>query len=208
MPSRDRQLDVEDFLFNRLNDVERNDFEIELLENPELLREVQRNEKMIAALKESQVDLKLVQPIAKINSLRNWFVQPYSIAASLLVVIFATTTFMDIGGDSLLEDVALTEIENSVTLELLRGQDNQVLMSGDAPFLLTIDSGPTAYAEYDISFFDKGDNSVLFSQTGVRSDGDGWLRIVVNKRLSGDFSINLSRPGEVDIFSSYEIRFE
>ena len=191
---------IERYLLNRLSDDERNAFEIQLLDDPALLEEVQQREAMINALKENSHTLLSSD---KKNSgddnvirlsFSQWVQQPLSLAASVVVAVGAILLSQG-NTQNTSPELAIADLSgfsSSAILETRRGADDRISISGAAPILLSIDVGPAPEGLFSVSLVNDANDRVVSTANDLSIDSQGWLRVRINRELTGAHSVRVT----------------
>jgi len=203
---------IDNFLRGKLEQEGMNDFEVRLLEDPQLFEAVQMRKAMIEALDSESSSLLAEQSEPQIESVvvdfKQWLRQPYSMAASLIAALSVTLLVgnmmpgeeSDSGGQSVL-------VASNLILETVRGNDQIITSSGTGPILLTIDVGPvSADARFDIIITDE-EGGEVFSEESAGVDDQGWLRVVLARSFSGLHRISVFAAGSSEPLQSTSIEF-
>ncbi len=187
----DYQSMIEPYLRKALSEQELAAFETQLLEDEALLNEVQRVEAMQDQLRANPVVLqsKHTAPATTswLTSWQQWFAQPQSLAACLAIVALA--------GLPLLEpqrpDNEVQGIRSSLTMQTLRGEASDYSIVYQPPLLLTIDVGPPSDSSFELQITDLQSGATRMTETGLRQDNEGWLRLVLREEFVGEQRIDI-----------------
>lgn len=203
---------IDQYLSNQLSEDRRTEFEIQILENAELLKEVQLREAMKRGLKsaEKQIQQASNSGEARENNITRlspaqWVQQPMSMAACLVMAVGVLALLR--GQESPLPTNSISDLSSfgsSVVLETLRGSENRIVALGLAPILISIDVGPVEEGNFSVELIDDNDNNIAFSVANVRIDQQGWLRLVINRELVGNYTVRVA-GAETEL--SYLVRF-
>lgn len=212
-PSNNHIETIELYLLNQLNEDERNAFEISMLNDPKLFEEVQRQEAFIAALKNQKASLRTKSSTSNRQTFLQWIAQPYSIASALAlaVSIIALPGALLIGTDSTQEMARISHVASSLTLEPLRGSEDKFAASGQAPVLVSIDIGPTALTDtkiYNVSLVNQATSQTTFIDEAVNTDSQGFLKIILNQDLTGEYRVDVFEFDSSERVASYLVDFE
>ncbi len=206
---------IERYLLDKLSEEERNAFETQLLDDAELLNEVQRREAMISALKEAE---SAEAPASKKNenegnnvirlSFGEWIRQPYSLTASLAMLLGAGFLFSNLilSNSQKIPNSELLAINSSVTLQSIRSSGFQFEASGEPPVLLMIDVGPDAVGSYRIELRENQSEEIVISRDGLQADDFGLLYSIIKRELKGEFTVVVSGPLQGNL-NSYQVVF-
>lgn len=202
---------IDSYLLNKLSDIERNEFEIEMLNNPDLLREVQLKEAMINELKLAQ-DLvrsdesqRNTHNVIRLN-FSQWIQQPFSIAAGLVIAIGAAVITQS-QTETASSNTALSDFSafrSTIVLESFRGSDDRIVAEGAAPVLLSIDAGPPREELFTVNLVHDDSGEIIYSESGIDPDEQGWLRLLINEDLNGNYTIEVLGATTT---SSYPLQF-
>lgn len=203
---------VEQYLLDQLSEDERTKFEIQMLEDPELVNEVQLREVMIDQLRsnlnnEPQVSLDKISKDKNIIrlSFQEWIQQPFSIAASCLVATFVVALMgLNAFNREHPQDLPLN-IASNLFIENTRGNDNSINTRGVGPILLTIDVGPVAESlGFDVNIYNESNIAVYNYQDAVIDD-QGLLRVLIDRTLVGTHTINVITSSRNPSTNNYNI---
>jgi hypothetical protein len=200
------------YLNGHMEEPERVAFEVRMMEDPALFNRVQ----IIDALKKELVmqrealgaeverpsalaDIELINTVAAgtaqndengkllILPLGLWMKQPFSLAASLLVAVLGFNAWRT--GDPAMGPAI--GVNTVVVLETTRG-GGKATGFGQSPYLLQVDAGFDAGSRpYAVDLIDTSGASVTRLQN-LNADPDGWVRLLVDAPLSGDYRLVLS----------------
>jgi hypothetical protein len=178
---------VDRYLNRQMDAAEAGTFEIRMLDDPELLERVQLIEALKQGLQEQQESLRAA-PVqtAKILPFTGWLRQPLSMAASVLLAIMVLQQFMP-GSD---RSATNTSIGTVLLLENSRGIV-PAEFRGPPPYLFQIDVGLGNQADtFEVTLHDDSNAEVLH-MAGLQADTDGWIRLVVDQALAGNYQVEL-----------------
>ena len=181
----DNQIDR--YLNRQMDAAETAAFEIRMLDEPALLEQVQLIEAMKQELQEQQGSLQAV-PVetAKILPFTGWLRQPLSMAASVLLAVLVLQQFVPES-----DTATSTGIGTVLLLENSRGA-TPAEFHGAPPYLFQIDVGFGNQADnFDVTLSDHNDAEVLH-MNGLHADPDGWVRLVVDQPLAGNYHVELA----------------
>lgn len=178
---------IERYLGNKLGVAERAAFEIRMLEDSALLEQVQLTDAFQSALVQEKASLTSVAATGNnVLPFRAWLRQPLSLAASVLVAAFGLQMVFS-GAGPVPAGMAVGSV---LLLEGTRGAA-QLAFSGPAPYLFQIDAGfGNEAASFAVTLRDA--NAVVFAQSGLRADTDGWVRLLYTSPLSGEHVVELA----------------
>ncbi|MDY6984453.1 MAG: hypothetical protein SV422_15315, partial [Pseudomonadota bacterium] len=140
-------------------------FEIRMLEEPELLERVQLLEALEDGLREEESALLAHDGAALPNVLpfRSWIRQPLSVAASVFVAILAVSTFLRTP-DTNETSFTSAPVRSLVLLDGSRN-DSPTAVIGEGPYLLQIDAGLDAGADsFDVVIRSDASQQVMLEQ--------------------------------------------
>jgi hypothetical protein len=181
---------VDRYINNKLADADKAAFEIEMMEDPALLQEVQ----MLDALKQNlrNAPAVIARPAsAVILPFRAWLRQPMSLAASLLVAVLGFNAINQGAFNQVSRDESLP-IGSVILLEESRGNSSAVF-TGAPPYLFQIDVGfGNQAADFDVTVQNPADNAAVVQLDGLQADPDGWVRMVLDTPLMGDYEVVLN----------------
>ena len=86
---------------------------------------------------------------------------------------------------------AVMGIRTLVLLESARG-DATARFSGAPPYLLQLDAGQGNAADAFTVVLRDVAQKQLVNQANLQADADGWVRLVLNQKLAGDYVVSLS----------------
>jgi hypothetical protein len=181
----DNQIDR--YLNRQMDAAEMADFEIRMLEEPVLIEQVQLIEALKQGLQEQQLNLLPVPAqTAKILPFAAWLRQPLSMAASVLLAVQVLQQFIPGSSPS-----TPTGIGTVLLLENSRGAV-PTEFHGSAPYLFQIDVGFGNQADsFNVTLRDDNNAQVL-RMDGLQADADGWVRLVVDQPLAGNYQMELA----------------
>lgn len=206
------------YLRNQLSEQERAEFEIRMMEDPELLNAVQRQGEMISDLRTSQeakinriTDSSADDIAPNVSFLRNfsgWIQQPLSMAASLLIVIGAVFSFQNPD-----EPVSVTEINTGlvqmsqpVVLQSFRGGTDTIAINSDPPVSFVIEVDPTNAGPFEVTMIDVGTETAVSSLLVNNPIEPGLIRMQLTRELQGEFLIQVTSPND-DAVLTFPIEF-
>jgi hypothetical protein len=116
-----------------------------------------------------------------------WMKQPFSLAASLLVAVLGFNAWHT--GDPVMGPAI--GINSVVVLETTRG-GGEAVGFGQSPYLIQVDAGFDAGSRpYAVNLIDTAGTPVTSLQN-LKADPDGWVRLLVDIPLSGEYRLVLS----------------
>ncbi|HTR00128.1 MAG TPA: hypothetical protein VMH83_09070 [Candidatus Acidoferrum sp.] len=195
---------IDRYLNGKLTPSERTAFEVRLLDEPQLLEQVQIVDAMKSALTGERENLPAGNASGsgfRLVPFGVWIQQPLSLAACLMMVVFGLQLSHsrsvgpadDKNADAKMAASAVQSLGVStlVQLEASRGTESTRAI-GNAPYLFKVDAGIGNDARsFVFTLHDAASNSVL-TQPDLKADNDGWVWVVVNGQLSGDYRATLS----------------
>ena len=213
--SRNHQQDYNDalvdrYLRNKLSEQEQTEFEVRMMEDPQLFEMVKAASLMQESLREQLSD----QPLPaqhKHLPFTEWIRQPLSLAASAVLclgIVFQIGAYLEDGSDTgrQLTDTGYA-INSVANLGLNRSGTSEVVLQAGRAHLLQIDVGISLVeTTYNLSLSSRtNQEEYRFSAT---ADGNGIVRLLTPEALSGSYTLNVMTAGNVDPLESYNIRFE
>lgn len=183
------------YLRGQLAGDDRAQFEIRMLEAPELLERVQLLEALENGLRDEESALLANDSAAISNVLpfNNWIRQPLSLAAcALMAVAIAGTLLRTPSTPAGFESVPIR------SLVLLDGNrsDLAVPVNGEGPYLLQIDAGLDAAAgRFTVVVRSDASEQVVAEQGELTADGNGWVRLLLNDLPGGDYTVTITDAG-------------
>jgi hypothetical protein len=118
-----------------------------------------------------------------------WMKQPFSLAASLLLAVLGFNAWQTPAPDS--ATTSAFGVNTLVVLETTRGGGDAAGF-GQSPYLLQIDAGFDAGVRpYGVTLSDSTGSSLLSLQD-LRADSDGWVRLLVDEPLAGEYQLVLT----------------
>jgi len=205
---------IDRYLLNKLKETERTEFEIRLLDEPQLLRETQLRDAFVNELKQSSaVKSARIQESNTRNiafgrfNFRQWILLPYSQAASVLilvsVVIFAQLP--DYGSNESSEN-AITGYGSTAILQTLRSESSVIPVSGQPPIGLMVDTGPERSSTYTFTLREQGGDNTRLSRSQLTLAADGWLHVTIHRSLRGEYEAEVT-DAEGKVLMTYGVRF-
>jgi hypothetical protein len=186
-----QDMQITRYLREQLSAEEKAQFEIRMIEEPELLERVQFLEALQLGLKAEEKSLLEDgdnAPASNVLPFRRWLRQPLSLAASVLVAALGVNTVVNRPQTDSVPDavpvgaVLLLETRRDVSLPTF---------TGAGPYLIQIDAGlGTQASTVDIALHD-ADGAVLLSQQDLNIDRDGWIRLLYTQPLSGEYRLDV-----------------
>ena len=201
---------VDRYLRNKLSEEEQTEFEVRMLEDPQLFVMVKAASLMQESLREQMNN----QPSAsepKFPPFTEWIRQPLSLAASTVLclgIVFQIGASLQDGPDTGLplsdSGYAINSVAN---LGSNRSTTSEVVLQAGRGHLLQIDVGISLVETlYDLSLSSRtNQDEYHFSAT---ADGNGIVRLLTPEALSGSYTLNVMTAGNADPLESYNIRFE
>lgn len=178
------------YLNNQLNEADKAAFEVAMMEDPALLEQVQMLDALKQGLAAEQATL-ISGPSNNVVPFRTWLRQPLSLAASVLVAVLGVNALYDFSGQSSTTSSAIP-VGALVLLEGTRGTD-AATFSGAGPYLFQVDAGFGTEADsFALTLREAGSNAVVFSQENLTADNSGWVRLLFDQSLSGDYLVELA----------------
>jgi hypothetical protein len=178
------------YLRQQLADDDKAQFEIRMLEEPELLERVQLLEALQGGLRADERAL-LDNPEEATRSnvvpFRRWIRQPLSLAASVLVAALGLNVLLDTQTRSV---PAAVPVGALVLLDARR--DTAIpAFSGAGPYLLQVDAGiGTDVDAMELTLREASGAALL--QQDVKVDSDGWIRLLYTPALQGNYQLDLA----------------
>ena len=212
---------IERYLAGQLQGEELAAFEIRMMDDIALFEAVQVAAALRNAVKQEAASLSTMpeseQPIsATVIPFRTWLRQPLSMAASLLVAVLGVHLVQselkqaptaETNSTPSTVNPAAIGIGSVFLLETTRG-DEAIAFSGPPPYLFQIDIGPGTEGEgFTLQLRDAAGKEVL-NQPGLMADGEGWLRLLINEKLDGAFTLSAIRTsnGAVQVEMKFAVR--
>lgn len=181
------------YINNKLDEAAKAAFEIAMMEDPDILQHVQT----LDALKQNLASAPEIftKPVsAVILPFRSWIRQPMSLAASLLVATLGINAVNE-GGFGQSPSSDSLPIGSVILLEGTRGNAGATF-SGSPPYLFQIDVGfGNPVGDLRVTLNNRTDNSTVIQLDGLQADPDGWVRMVLNEPLAGDYEVTLDSIG-------------
>ena len=224
---------IDRYLNGHMSEPESAAFEIRMMENPDLFRQVQlidamkkefvqQHESLLAAQRTSASDLapnlsERPETDGTEQSLPDnhlqlpilpfhlWVKQPFSLAATLLVAVLGFNAWQSIPQSVPAQNSAIG-VNTLVLLEASRGA-TEAGATGAAPYLLQVDAGFDAGTRpYALDLADSS-GQPLVSLRDLHADPDGWIRLVVNEDLNGPYQLTLQWTDDAGQPASSEFSF-
>lgn len=200
---------VDKYVRHQLTADEIAEFEIRMLDDPQLFAAVQRAELM-------QQSFKAQAPAAAEPShdhnirylpFRQWIRQPVSLAASVMlgigVLLVANLSTQQSATDGLQRGYGVNSVVSIGQTRSATGET--VLPSGT--HLLQVDVGISlSDASYMLSL--SNDENTQSHQFQVTADGNGMVRMLTPANLQGRYQLQVQQQGSTDVLASYSLRFE
>ncbi len=192
---------IERYLRDQLTEEQRTEFEIQMLDDPELVREIQCTEILISELKGTKGQLPRTTSEHENNTNSNighlsfgqWIKQPISIAASIAIgfsLFIAYSVSPSLNPRSL--EVEQLTIRSYQLIERMRSSNLVQALNGDFPMLLQIDASEAIGSDSVTVTIRASDNAVIFQQRNLSIDNEGWIRILLQNPIVGQKELNLS----------------
>ncbi|MES2624671.1 MAG: hypothetical protein V4628_05305 [Pseudomonadota bacterium] len=191
---------VDAYLNNTMDAADKAAFEVLMLEDSALFERVQ----LVDALKQGLISDKeaLVQAseatrqssprtTALILPFAAWVRQPMSLAASVLVAVLGVQTFYQ----GFLNQTGRSGALPIGSLVLVEGtrSDTSSTFTGSGPYLFQIDAGLGTKAEaFAVTLRNRVTNSPVVQEQGLQADNNGWVRVVINAELAGEYAVELT----------------
>jgi|GEM_PF-4519198 len=177
------------------------EFEVRLMSEPELIRETQREEALIAALHECQQALATTAKQPRILNIREWFMQPMTAAAAMVVLLVSIPMIglqqqlaSQQGADNI-------QIAANYYVEALRSDAPALTFAADFPMLLHVDAGPNGGdKEYSLSMSDLLSGELIYEAQNQRVGSEGYLSLLLREPVQGEFLISLEAEGAEQTF--------
>lgn len=184
-------------------------FEVRLMNDSDLIRETQREEALIAALREYQDALVQSEPASRILNFREWMLQPLTAAAAVVVLIVSVPM---LGLQQFAVREAAVEsllIASTHYVEGLRSAVQSQAINADFPVLLNVDAGPDSSGKsYTLQLQDTVSGAVLYEAENQVTGAEGYLALILRDPLQGDFEIVLTDESGVSESKHYPITFQ
>ncbi len=182
---------IDRYLNGSLTPDEMTAFEIRLLEDATLFERLQLVEAMKHGLCKQREALEPAAPgAAQLLPFRQWLRQPLSMAASLLLAALLGPVLWAML-DTPVRPESVIGIGSVAILEQSRGV-NTTSLSGPGPYLLQLDAGFGNSADsFNVTLRASGGTSPLLITEGLRADGDGWVRLLLNQQMQGAYDVEL-----------------
>ena len=180
---------IDRYLNNKMSDAERTAFEINYMQDTQLLEQLQLTEALKQGLSAHRQAL-ITPGTTTILSFGSWLRQPISMAASLLLAVMGAQLFYP-GQPSDNRATGVLPIATTVLLEGSRGAAGYTI-DGSSPYLFQIDAGFGNTAEtFTVTLREAENGQSLIEQAGLTQDVSGWVKVVINTTLAGDYSLEL-----------------
>jgi len=191
------------YLQKKLSTEELNQFETELLENPDTFLQLQEAEATYAAFKKNRRQL-----AKKFNSnsaaYKTWIPVTAIAACLLLSVSFLLNNFTE----------SAATLNSPIVLQTFRGQDLPIVSaSGEPRIQLRIDVGPPVISNgsvYTVRVIDSTTQNVVSTQSNKSADAEGWLLHILDNRdhLSGRHTVEVIENSDESGKQLFVIDFE
>jgi hypothetical protein len=202
---------VDKYVRHQLTADEIAEFEIRMLDDPQLFAAVQRAELMQQSFKAQAQAQAAAEPSHDHNfrylPFRQWIRQPMSLAASVMlgigVLLLANLSTQQSGTDGLQRGYGVNSVVSIGQTRSATGET--VLPSGT--HLLQVDVGISlSDASYMLSL--SNDENTQSHQFQVTADGNGMVRMLTPANLQGRYQLQVQQQGSTDVLASYSLRFE
>jgi hypothetical protein len=205
---------IDRYLKARMSADEKAQFEIRMLEEPELLERVQLLDALELELG-AEEELLLagdntgdaVKVTGNVLPFKAWVRQPLSLAASVLVAVLVAYNVYDVSPAT--DSFTAVPVRSLILLDGSRG-DTPTPVSGAGPWLVQIDAGLDAQsANFGISVISESNQQILIEETGLTADGNGWVRLLLDDLPAGDYRVTLDWQDAqgATLNRSYLVRF-
>lgn len=178
------------YLREQLSAQEKAQFEVRMLEEPELLERVQLLEALTLELRSEAASALLADTAdtsTRVLPFRAWIRQPLSLAASLLAAVAVVHSLYR--GPAEAPQIFSAPVGTVVLLEGNRS-DLPTEVSGSGPYLMQIDAGLDAQAaSFSVVIRNAGNQQVIVEETGLGADANGWLRLLVQGLPAGEYAV-------------------
>ena len=206
----DYQSLIEPYLRQALSEQELAAFEAQLLEDEALLNEVQQAEAMGDELRADPtlLESKTAEPASAswLAGWQQWFAQPQSILASLLLIASLGVPILQTTSNNGLPADAVQTIPANLTLQSLRSSNNSFSAPSVAPILITVDVGPAPAETYRLSIYESNSDNLVLSLDNMLTGSDGLLRFILQEKLSGNYRIEVESANR-QFQSDYLVNF-
>jgi hypothetical protein len=198
---------IDRYLRNQLTGPELEDFEIRMLEQPDLFRAVQQTEQMKEALRTAKLAPGKAQSSELIRlPARLWIRQPLSMAATVLLCasILLSSSYLLRGGPEKIPGDALA-INSVITLVPTRSAQS-VLTYAAGLHLLQVDVGISLNGDtYRLTL--ASDSGSEQYELQVTADNNGFVRMLTPRSLTGPYTLTVQRSDSADVAGSYRLHF-
>ena len=202
----DRQTNLENhqqilrYLRKQMAAAELAEFEVRLMDDPELIRETQREEALIAALHDYQHALVSTPVHSGSLGFREWFFQPMTAAAAVVVLLVSIPLIslqQRIAGTASIESL---QIASTHYVEGLRSTAQTLNLQADFPLLLNVDAGPGSSGDdlFSISMRRIDEGEFVYSANEQRVSDEGYLSLLLRESVAGEFEITVSNAAAND----------
>ena len=165
-------------------------FEVRLMNDTNLFRETQREEALIAALKECQDVLECVGASPGVLGFRDWIFQPMTAAAAVLILIVSVPLIGLQQTAMRGQPIENLQIASSQYIEGLRSSAQSLPIAADFPLLLHIDAGPESSGKvFAVQMLNKDNQDVVYEEQDLTSGSEGYLSFLLREEMAGDYEI-------------------
>jgi hypothetical protein len=200
---------VDRYVRHQLTADEIAEFEIRMLDDPQLFVAVQRAELMQQSFKAqpSVTDQSGLKNKVTYLPFRRWIRQPMSLAAYVMlgigVLVVTNLSTQPTGPDGLQSGYGVNSI---VSIGQTRSVTGEVVLPSGT-HLLQVDVGISlSDPSYMLSLSNvENDHSHEFL---VTADGNGMVRVLTPAKLQGLYQLRVQQQGSTDVVASYSLRFE
>lgn len=201
------------YLRNQLSDPERAEFEVRMMEDPDLLNAVQRQGEMIADLQTSkgaQIIEEVGRPsrdfpanVSFLASFTGWIQQPLSMAASLVIVIGAALSLQnpDLPRSTSDLGIDLVQMSQPVVLQSFRGGTDTIVISSAPPVSFVIEVDPTDAGPFEVTIIDTNTETEVSSLTVSNPSEPGLIRMQLTREFRGEFQIQIASPNQETVLT-------
>lgn len=184
---------IDRYLNGKMAESERTAFEIRVMEDPALFERVQLLAAFARGLGRESAALNQSQS-AQVIRFPLWLRESLLMAASVLVTVAAMHLYQGgpATGDTSATTAGIMPVGTMVILEQTR-DDAPGSFTGTGPYLLQLDAGlDTTAKAFTVTLRSTGNNAVVLQQRNLPSDGKGWVRLLTNQELAGDYTAELA----------------
>lgn len=191
------------YLANRMDAAEKTQFEVRMLEEPDLLERVQLLEAMQTTLREEESALLAddTEQQFRVLPFKYQFRQPLALAASVLVAVLGT--YLLTGTPESASISGAVPVGSLVMLEARRDETIPAF-TGPGPYLFQIDVGLDAQTDsVKLVLTESATGAVLARQEMVAVDAEGWSRLLYTQPLNGEYRMSAEAADGTGVPSSY-----